>query len=89
MESYHLARFPCLLLEGFFQGLGRQRFYLCQDDNVCREDRRTTGTPSPPPTFDRDYDKGGLLEPLVITFYFSISATKIVQLIILRNQQDI
>lgn len=38
---------------------------------------------------DGDYDKRGLPEPLVITFYFSISGTKIVQLIILRNRQGI
>lgn len=38
---------------------------------------------------DGDFDKRGLPEPLVVTFYFSMSSNRIVQLIILRNQQDI
>jgi ketosteroid isomerase-like protein len=37
---------------------------------------------------DGDYDKRGLPEPLVVTFYFSISDNKIVKLIILPNRQD-
>jgi hypothetical protein len=89
MESYHLARFPCLLLDGFFQGLGRQRFYWCQDDDVCRQDRRTLRARHRHRQRLTETMTKGLLEPLVITFYFSISATKIVQFIILRNQQDI
>jgi hypothetical protein len=35
---------------------------------------------------DGSYDKRGLPNPLVLTFYFSIHAEKIVQLIILRNE---
>jgi hypothetical protein len=38
---------------------------------------------------DGDYDKRGLPQPLVDTFYFSMFGDKIVQLIILRNQPDI
>lgn len=34
---------------------------------------------------DGEYDKRGLPEPLVLTFYFSAADDKIVQLIILRN----
>jgi hypothetical protein len=34
---------------------------------------------------DGDYDKRGLPEPLVLTFYFSLEKDKIAQLIILRN----
>jgi hypothetical protein len=37
---------------------------------------------------DGDYDKRGLPDPLVVTFYFSVHGDKIVQLIILRNEQD-
>jgi hypothetical protein len=35
-----------------------------------------------------DYDKRGLPDPLVLSFYFSISNDKISQLIILRNEPD-
>ncbi|GGF39542.1 hypothetical protein GCM10011611_52450 [Aliidongia dinghuensis] len=35
---------------------------------------------------DSEYDKKGLPEPLVLSFYFSASGEKIVQLIILNNQ---
>lgn len=35
---------------------------------------------------DGSYDKRGLPNPLVLTFYFSLNAEKIVQLIILRNE---
>jgi SnoaL-like domain len=38
---------------------------------------------------DGDYDKRGLPDPLVVTFYFSIDDGKISQLIILRNEQDV
>jgi ketosteroid isomerase-like protein len=38
---------------------------------------------------DGDYDKRGLPDPLVVTFYFSIHENKIIQLIILRNEPDI
>jgi hypothetical protein len=38
---------------------------------------------------DGDYDKRGLPDPLVLSFYFSACEEKIVQLIILRNQRDI
>ena len=38
---------------------------------------------------DGDYDKRGLPDPLVLTFYFSIYGEKIVQLIILRNEPDV
>jgi ketosteroid isomerase-like protein len=38
---------------------------------------------------DGDYDKRGLPDPLVVTFYFSIHDNKIIQLIILRNEPDI
>jgi ketosteroid isomerase-like protein len=38
---------------------------------------------------DGDYDKRGLPDPLVVTFYFSISRDKIIQLIILRNETDV
>jgi hypothetical protein len=37
---------------------------------------------------DGNYDKRGLPDPLVLTFYFSASGDQIVQLIILRNQSD-
>ncbi|MHA6686841.1 nuclear transport factor 2 family protein [Mesorhizobium sp. A556] len=37
---------------------------------------------------DGDYDKRGLPEPLVLTFYFSAVAGKIVQLFVLRNLSD-
>jgi len=37
---------------------------------------------------DGDYDKRGLPEPLVLSFYFSSSMNKIVQLIILRNMSE-
>ena len=35
---------------------------------------------------DGEYDKAGLPDPLVLTFYFSLAADRIAQLIILRNQ---
>jgi len=35
---------------------------------------------------DGDYDKRGLPDPLVVTFYFSLHGDKIIQLIILRNE---
>jgi ketosteroid isomerase-like protein len=38
---------------------------------------------------DGDYDKRGLPDPLVVTFYFSIYRDKITQLIILRNELDV
>jgi hypothetical protein len=38
---------------------------------------------------DGDYDKRGLPDPLVLTFYFSVSHDKINQLIILRNEADV
>jgi ketosteroid isomerase-like protein len=38
---------------------------------------------------DGDYDKRGLPDPLVVTFYFSIYRDKIIQLIILRNETDV
>jgi hypothetical protein len=38
---------------------------------------------------DGNYDKRGLPDPLVLTFYFSAHGDRIVQLIILRNQSDI
>jgi len=37
---------------------------------------------------DGNYDKRGLPDPLVLTFYFSTHGDQIVQLIILRNQLD-
>jgi hypothetical protein len=37
---------------------------------------------------DGNYDKRGLPDPLVLTFYFSTHGDQIVQLIILRNQSD-
>jgi hypothetical protein len=37
---------------------------------------------------DGNYDKRGLPDPLVLTFYFSAHGDQIVQLIILRNQPD-
>jgi hypothetical protein len=37
---------------------------------------------------DGNYDKRGLPDPLVLTFYFSAHGDQIVQLIILRNQSD-
>src|ERR1700730_15783167 len=37
---------------------------------------------------DGTFDKRGLPEPLVLTFYFSTNEDKVVQLIILRNQQN-
>ena len=38
---------------------------------------------------DGDYDKRGLPDPLVVTFYYSIHQDKIIQLIILRNESDL
>jgi ketosteroid isomerase-like protein len=38
---------------------------------------------------DGDYDKRGLPDPLVVTFYFSLHQGKIIQLIILRNEPDV
>ena len=38
---------------------------------------------------DGDYDKRGLPDPLVVTFYFSIYRDEIIQLIILRNESDL
>jgi hypothetical protein len=38
---------------------------------------------------DGDYDKRGLPDPLEMTFYFSLHEGKIVQLIILRNEQGV
>jgi hypothetical protein len=38
---------------------------------------------------DGNYDKRGLPDPLVLTFYFSAHGDRIAQLIILRNQCDI
>ena len=37
---------------------------------------------------DGNYDKRGLPDPLVLTFYLSAHGDQIVQLIILRNQSD-
>ena len=37
---------------------------------------------------DGDFDKRGLPEPLVLAFYFSTRESKIIQLLILRNQPD-
>jgi hypothetical protein len=37
---------------------------------------------------DGNYDKRGLPDPLVLTFYFSAHGDQIVQLIILRNQSE-
>jgi hypothetical protein len=37
---------------------------------------------------DGTFDKRGLPDPLVLTFYFSTNEDKVVQLIILRNQQN-
>lgn len=36
-----------------------------------------------------DFDMRGLPDPLVLGFYFSISGSRIVQLIILRNRTDV
>jgi hypothetical protein len=38
---------------------------------------------------DGDFDKRGLPDPLVIAFYFTVQSDLIVQLIILRNRNDI
>jgi hypothetical protein len=38
---------------------------------------------------DGDYDKRGLPDPLVVTFYFSLHQDKIIQLVILRNEPDV
>jgi ketosteroid isomerase-like protein len=38
---------------------------------------------------DGTFDKRGLPDPLVLTFYFSINEDKLVQLIILRNQPSV
>ncbi len=38
---------------------------------------------------DGEFDKQGLPDPLVLSFYFTIYGEKIVQLIILRNEPDI
>jgi len=37
---------------------------------------------------DGNYDKRGLPDPLVLTFYFAVHDDRIVQLTILRNQSD-
>jgi hypothetical protein len=36
---------------------------------------------------DGDFDKRGLPDPLVVSFYFSVRQAKIVQLVILRNEE--
>lgn len=38
---------------------------------------------------DGDFDKRGLPNPLVVSFYFSMHREKIIQLIILRNEPDV
>jgi hypothetical protein len=38
---------------------------------------------------DGDFDKRGLPDPLVIAFYFTVQSDLIIQLIILRNRNDI
>jgi hypothetical protein len=38
---------------------------------------------------DGNYDKRGLPDPLILTFYFSVHDDRIVQLLILRNQFDV
>jgi hypothetical protein len=38
---------------------------------------------------DGDFDKRGLPDPLVIAFYFTVQSDLIVQLIVLRNRNDI
>lgn len=38
---------------------------------------------------DGDYDKRGLPDPLVLTFYFSTVRGKIVQLVVLRNEPNL
>jgi hypothetical protein len=40
-------------------------------------------------SIDGNYDKRGLPDPLILTFYFSAHRNQIVQLIILRNQCDV
>jgi len=37
---------------------------------------------------DGDFDRKGLPDPLVLTFYFSVADHKIIQLIILRNESE-
>jgi hypothetical protein len=37
---------------------------------------------------DGSFDKRGLPEPLVVTFYFSVRGDKILQLVILRKEPD-
>jgi hypothetical protein len=37
---------------------------------------------------DGDFDQRGLPYPLVLTFYFSMDGSDIIQLIVLRNQPD-
>jgi hypothetical protein len=39
-------------------------------------------------SIDGTFDKRGLPDPLVVTFYFSVSDGRIVQLVILRNEGD-
>jgi hypothetical protein len=37
---------------------------------------------------DGTFDKRGLPDPLVVTFYFSVRNNQVVQLIVLRNERD-
>jgi hypothetical protein len=39
-------------------------------------------------TVDGSFDKRGLPDPLVVTFYFSVRNNQLVQLIVLRNDRD-
>jgi hypothetical protein len=39
-------------------------------------------------TVDGSFDKRGLPDPLVVTFYFSVRDNQLVQLIVLRNDRD-
>jgi hypothetical protein len=38
---------------------------------------------------DGEYDKSGLPDPLVLTFYFSVHADRVVQLIIVHNKSGV
>jgi len=50
---------------------------------VCRYDQTILDA-----IVDGDFDKRGLPDPLVLTFYFSTRGDQIVQLLILRNERD-
>jgi hypothetical protein len=60
-----------------------QRLRIAVHDLVADGDQITLRA-----TVDGDFDKRGLPDPLVLSFYFSVREGRIVQLVILRNESD-